>query len=499
MNTWSRRQVLLGGGGALVLAACSSSGSSSSSGSVAGDTLVGSSDPAVERRDALRRKAGAGTVTATIDAAPVTVSIGGKEVDTWSFGARPGDGVIRANAGDLLRVKFTNNLAAANTIHWHGIALRNDMDGVHDLTMMSVPAGGVFDYAFTAPDPGTYWFHPHMGLELDKGLYAPLIIEDPNEPLAYDVDVAVMLDDWLDGYGRSADDVLAELQASGGHSGHQMGNMGNMNMGGMSMGGLNGDVSYPLHLINGRAPTEIETFQAKPGQRVRFRLINAGSDTPYRVAIGGHSMTVTHADGFPVQPVEVDNVVLGMGERYDVIVTVDDGAFPIVASAEGKSDPHAAAILRTSASAAAPDTSKHLDELDGRALEYADLVAADGAGLAPRKPDRTTEISLTASDGYVHGIDGKAFPKSAPITIAEGERLRLKISNNTMMFHPIHLHGHSFQMVGDGNARKDTVNVLPMTTVSIDIEGDNPGQWMLHCHNTYHLEMGMATTLSYRR
>jgi multicopper oxidase len=501
MTTWSRRQVLLASGGALVVAGCSSSGNSSgnssgSAGSSVGDTLVGSLDPAVERRDALRRVAGAGSVSATIDAAPVTVSIGGKEVDTWAFGARPGDGGIRATAGDLLKASFANHLPSPNTIHWHGIALRNDMDGVHDLTMMSVPAGGSFEYAFTAPDPGTYWFHPHMGLELDKGLYAPLIIEDPNEPLAYDVDVTVMLDDWLDGYGRSAQDVLAELEASGGHSGHQM---GDMNMGGMSMGGLNGDVTYPLHLINGRAPTEIETFQAKPGQRVRFRFINAGSDTPYRVAIGGHSMTVTHADGFPVQPVEVDNLLLGMGERYDVIVTVADGAFPIAASAEGKSDPHAAAILRTSASAAAPDTGKYLEELDGRTLVYADLVAADGAGLAPRTPDRTTSIALTASDGYVHGIDGKAFPDSAPITISEGERLRLKITNNTMMFHPVHLHGHSFQMVGDGNARKDTVNVLPMSTVSVDIEGDNPGQWMLHCHNTYHLEMGMATTLSYRR
>lgn len=467
--------------------------------------LVGSGDPAVERRDALRRKAGAGTVTTKVRAAPVTVEVGGISVDTWSFGERPGDGGIRVAKGDLLQVAFQNDLPSANTVHWHGVALRNDMDGVHDLTMSPVPAGGSFDYAFTVPDAGTFWFHPHMGLELDRGLYAPLIVEDPNEQLAYDVDVTVMLDDWLDGYGLTQDQVLYRLKKAGGHGGHTMGSggMGGMTMGsGMdmsSMGGLTGDVTYPLHLINGRAPSEIETFQAKPGQKVRLRFINAGSDTPYRVAIGGHSMTVTHADGFPVQPVEVDNLLLGMGERYDVIITAADGAFPIVASAENKKDPAAQAILRTSASAAAPKVGVVLDELSGRTLSYGDLKAADGAGLASRSPDRTTSIALTAANGYVHGIDGAAFPNSASIAITEGERLRLQITNNTMMFHPIHLHGHTFQLVGDGNARKDTVNVLPMSTVTIDIEGDNPGQWMLHCHNTYHFEMGMATTLSYRR
>ena len=115
-------------------------------------------------------------------------------------------------------------------------------------------------------------------------------------------------------------------------------------------------MSYPLHLINGRAPTERDTITAKPGQRVRLRLINAGSDTAYRVAVGGHRLTVTHADGFPVEPVEVDNVLLGMGERYDVVVTAGDGAFPIVAVPEGKQDPAGEAVLRTNAGSTAPAT-----------------------------------------------------------------------------------------------------------------------------------------------
>lgn len=491
MRTLSRREMLIAGSSALVLAACSSGGSSSDLGGAA----VDASDPAIERRDALRRKPGAATVSSKITAAPVTVNIGGREVATWAFGDRPGVGGIRANVGDLIEATFLNELTAANTLHWHGIALRNDMDGVHNLTQMSVEPTGSFTYRFTVPDAGTFWFHPHMGLELDRGLYAPLIVDDPNDPVSYDVDATLMLDDWLDGYGRTQEDVLAELQSNGGHSGH-MGGMGDM--GGM-MGGLTGDVVYPLHVINGRAPSEREIIDAKAGQRVRIRLINAGSDTAYRVAIGGHRLTVTHADGFPVQPVEVDNVVLGMGERYDVIITAGSGAFPIIAIPEGKDDPAGEAVLRTSNDATVPSVGSRPAELSGRELVYGDLKATDAVRLPSRDPDRFTSIHLTAnSSGYSHGIDGKRFPDISPIKVAEGERLRLRIVNDTMMFHPIHLHGHTFQMVGDGSARKDTVNVLPMTAVEIDVAADNPGQWMLHCHNTYHLETGMATVFSYR-
>jgi FtsP/CotA-like multicopper oxidase with cupredoxin domain len=140
-------------------------------------------------------------------------------VSTWSFGDRPSVGGIRAKVGDLMEATFVNELTSANTLHWHGIALRNDMDGVHDLTQMPVEPSGKFIYRFTVPDAGTYWFHPHMGLELDRGLYTPLIVEDPNDPVASDVDVTLMLDDWLDGYGRTQQQVLAQLQSSGGHSG----------------------------------------------------------------------------------------------------------------------------------------------------------------------------------------------------------------------------------------------------------------------------------------
>ena len=169
--------------------------------------------------------------------------VGGREVSTWAFGDHPSAGGIRAKVGDLFEATFVNKLPSANTIHWHGIALRNDMDGVHGLTQTVVQPGRSFTYRFTAPDAGTYWFHPHVGLELDKGLYAPLIIEDPHDSTTADVDATLMLDDWLDGYGRIQEQVLAGLRKAGGHS---MGSIGSGSMGSMGSMGSGMNNSTPM-------------------------------------------------------------------------------------------------------------------------------------------------------------------------------------------------------------------------------------------------------------
>lgn len=193
-------------------------------------------------------------------------------------------------------------------------------------------------------------------MQLDRGLYAPLIIDDPAEVAPADVDEVLVLDDWTDGVGRSPEEILEGL-ASMSHD--AMGSMGGMNDRGSSMGGMPmgrfrsdllggdaGDVEYPMHVINGRPEADRPTVAADTGARVRLRIINAASDTAYRVAVGGHRLTVTHSDGFAVVPVEVDAVLVGMGERYDVEVTALSGAWPIVALAKGK-DQIAAAVLRT--------------------------------------------------------------------------------------------------------------------------------------------------------
>lgn len=499
--SFSRRELLLATGASLFLAGCGVSDrvakpessllpiSKAPFGSQR-RRLVLSSDPAVQARENLRKRAGSKVVKASVKPRQITAMIGGKEVQTFAFGDRPGAGGIRVKAGDVLEAEFVNGLSAANTVHWHGLALRNDMDGVHGLTQDPVEPGGMFAYRFTLPDPGTYWFHPHMGLELDRGLYASLIVEDPNEPLDVDIDTVLMLDDWLDGHGKTAQQVLEVLEAAGGHS-----------MAGMKMGDSSnqfaGDVAYPLHVINGRGPMERDTVQAKEGQRIRLRIINAGSDTAYRFAVDQHRLTVTHADGFAVEPVDVDTIMLGMGERYDVVVTAKSGAFTISAVPEGKNDPAAEAVLRTAGSL---DTSPAIGirpaALTGRLLKYSDLRPIESLRLPPRTDTRTITTQLSSSTKkYEWGFDGRTYANTKPVDIQQGERLRIKFVNATMMFHPIHLHGHTFNVVG--STRKDTVSIAPMQTVAIDIEADNPGQWMIHCHNTYHLETGMATVLSY--
>src|SRR5262245_53661773 len=210
---------------------------------------------------------------------------------------------------------------------------------------------GAIRTPFSLAQPATYWAHPHTGLDTDYGLYLPVIVDHPTEPSAYDAQWIVMLDDWTDGIGKSPQEIHDDLRGRRGMGGMPgMGGMGGMSGVGRSdlLGGDAGDVSYPYYLINGRIPAAPTTFSAKPGQRIRIRIINAGSDTAFRVALAGHTMTVTHTDGYPVVPTEVDALLVGMGERYDVIVTAADGVFPLVAVAEGK-NAVARALLSTGA------------------------------------------------------------------------------------------------------------------------------------------------------
>jgi FtsP/CotA-like multicopper oxidase with cupredoxin domain len=414
-------------------------------------------------------------------------------VRTLTYGDSIPGPVIRANVGDELAVTVSNRLDHSTSVHWHGIALRNDMDGAESATP-NIDGGRDFTYRFSVPHPGTYWAHPHTGLDTDYGLYALIIVEDPQEPLRYDTEWIVVLDDWTDGVGKSPRAIYADLRQSG---------MGHMGMSGMGtsalLGGDAGDVSYPYYLINGRIPTAPTTFKATPGQRIRIRIINAGSDTAFRVALAGHTMTVTHTDGYPVKPTEVDALLIGMSERYDVIVTAGDGVFPLVASAEGK-NALARALLSTG-SGTPPDPGFAPVELTRRVGTVDTFTSTPEVGLGITGADINLSVDLTGGMvGYDWAINGKPYPQGAPLSIAQGQRATITFTNRTMMWHPMHLHGHTFQMLdstGGLGARKDTTIVLPMRTATVALVADNPGFWMLHCHNTYHQEAGMMTSLNY--
>jgi FtsP/CotA-like multicopper oxidase with cupredoxin domain len=530
------RRALLGAATALagsgLLTACSGSGHDGHGG---GSEPEGSQrpegyvDPSGKEVAATEKKrAGGGAVREVkLTAMTAELDLGGRSVKTWAYGDQLPGKEVRVTAGDTLALTLANHLPQATSLHWHGLALRNDMDGVPGLTQKAIKPGADFTYRFAVPHPGTYWFHPHSGTQQDRGLYAPLIVEDPKEPLKYDKEWVVVLDDWVDGVdGSTPDAVLAELGKGmaghdmGGmdHGGHDMSNMAlrtaaspkpppptprppRVMMGAKSdlLGGDAGDVAYPHYLINGRTPDAPSSFKARPGDRIRLRIINAGGDTAFRVALGGHEMTVTHTDGYPVEHAKTDALLLGMGERYDVLVTAEDGAFPLTAVAEGKKAV-ALAVLRTGGGAA-PAPSTRPKELTGRLLTADKLRAAESAGLASREPDRTIRIQLTGGMAkYDWAFDKKPYSPRQRHAVRAGERVRLVFANSTTMWHPVHLHGHTFALANvAGGPRKDTAVILPNGTLTVDFDADNPGLWMIHCHNVYHSEAGMMTVLGYRR
>lgn len=385
-------------------------------------------------------------------------------------------------------------------MHWHGLALRNDMDGVPGLTQPEVAPGATFDYAFAVPDAGTFWFHPHVGAQLDRGLYAPLIVEDPDEPGDYDRELVVVFDDWLDGTGRDPDQVLTELLANG---------MGGMDMGSgaaaMTMprsdllGGDAGNVTYPYFLANGRTADAAHTLEVRPGQRIRLRMINASADTAFRVGVPGTAMTVTHTDGFPVVPTRVEAVLLGMGERVDAVVEVPDAVMPLLGLAEGKDG--VTQVLLRAGPGAAPDVVAAAVALRGSPVTpVGDLSATESMGLPDREPDVVQPMTLGGPEpGYTWTINGRTYDPAAGVPVREGQRVRLRFENPTSMFHPMHLHGHTFQVRGAGGVgpRKDTAIVFPRQALEVDFDADNAGQWLTHCHNVYHGEAGMMTVVSY--
>lgn len=438
----------------------------------------------------------------TLRAAPLEFEVGSRKVRTWGYeGGVPGP-EIRVREGDTLRAKVENRLPEETTIHWHGLPVVNKVDGVPGVTQPPIKAGEDFVYEFVVPMAGSHMYHSHVGLQLDRGLYGPLIVEPRNEDLSYDREHVVVLDDWLDGVGGTPDDALAELRGSSRGPGGMMGGMGGGMMGGAVL-------EYPLYLINGRPAEDPPTFEVRRGETVRFRVLNPSAETLYRFAVGGHRMSVTHADGLPVDPVETEALRIGMGERYDVLVRADNpGVWQVAAAPENKPG-LARAVLRYRESGEEPPPPQDARprELEGRFPSYADLktkgLKSFPSSTGPFSgPDRVHRLVLSGGHGgYRWAIDGQLYPDADPLKVSEGEWVRVEMQNQSMMPHPMHLHGHSFQVVTEGGRGpwKDTALVEPhMGNLTFDFTADNPGEWFFHCHNAYHMESGMARVISYR-
>ncbi|WP_101298401.1 multicopper oxidase family protein [Halegenticoccus soli] len=488
---------MLSGAGVSALAGCSTSDNSPSTGNA--PTLPprpGPSEPA--------------DVTAALRAAPGRIQPSADtSATTWLYdGEFPGP-ELRVREGDVFEVELTNELSEGMTIHWHGIPVSNGMDGVPNVTQQPVTSGNSFSYKFRAEPAGTYFYHSHVGLQLDRGLLAPLVIEEPDPHVAYDREYTVVIDDYL----KRSPQPLSESGSEGGPSGSQVpqsdggpGGMGGGGPGGMGggmgggPGGMGGVMAarrppYAGLLLNGRLPTDPRTFTVREGERVRFRFINASSATLFRVQAAGHPLRITHADGRPVTPVTVDSFAFGSGERYDAIVAADNpGAWEIRAAAVDGDEPPAKAILTYGGSE--PPQSPTPPSADGNQLSYSDLQAISPLDGVDGSPDRTFDLTLSAGQrSNEWAIDGRAYPDADPFRVQKGEHVRIRMVNHSPVIHPMHLHGHFFQVQ---DAVKDTV-VVPghMGEVTFDFVADNPGSWLFHCHNLYHLEAGMARVIRY--
>jgi FtsP/CotA-like multicopper oxidase with cupredoxin domain len=481
---------------------------------------------AIAEAEAARPHSGR-TVTAKLTPQPAQVDLGGPIVRTLAYGNGIPGPVIRASIGDEVAVTVSNGLDHPTSVHWHGITVRNDMDGAEPATPDIAP-GHDFTYRFSVPNSGTYWAHPHTGLDADTGLYLPVIVHDPTEG-DYDAEWIVVLDDWTDGVGKSPQQLYNELsnpnkpaqttpettsttsETSPTTSAESTSTspttstsstpppsatgVGTSDL----LGGDAGDVAYPYYLINGRIPASPTVFNANPGQRVRIRFINTASDTTFRVALAGHAMTVTHTDGYPVVPTQVDALLIGMAERYDVIVTAADGVFPLVAVAEGKNG--LARALLSTAAGSAPDPQFRPGELTKRVGSVEIFTATTPVNLGRPDPNLNLPVVLGGNMmQYNWTINGRPYDMTDPLHVQQGQRPTIIFDNTTMMYHPIHLHGHTFQVIradGGPGARKDTVMVLPKQKLIAVLVADNPGTWVMHCHNIYHQVAGMMTRLDY--
>jgi CopA family copper-resistance protein len=508
-------------------------------------------------------------------------------------GTVPGP-LIRLRQGQTARLSVINDLEEDSSIHWHGLLVPFQFDGVPGVSFPGIKPKSTFVYEFPIVQAGTYWYHSHSGLQEQMGLYGPIVIDPAgDDPIQSDREHVIVLSDHSSMHPHA---IFRKLkQVGGGYFNYQRQTLagllgkqdqplkdrlewGNMRMDPTDVSDVTG--STYTYLVNGHGPRDNWTALFRPGERIRLRVVNASAMTTFNVRIPGLKLTVVQADGLNVRPVEVDEFQIAVAETYDVIVTpTDDRAYTLVGESVDRSgmaratlapregmvaevpalrkrpiatmkdmgmgDMHGvmpgmdhAAMGHDMSGAAAGgmamgtmnmrDASKApqvkmgpgvqtispmpmdrtgepgqgLDDVGHRVLVYRDLMAVE-RNPDLRAPDRAMEIHLTGNmERYMWSFDGvKLSDKREPIPFVENERVRVTLINETMMSHPIHLHGHFFELVtghGEYSPRKHTVNVAPGGKVSFDVTADAVGDWAFHCHMLYHMHAGMMRVVSVR-
>lgn len=439
------------------------------------------------------------------------IEVNGRAATVWALRQPDGTPGARFRAGDRFRVTLANRLPEPTLIHWHGLRPPVAQDGVPGLSQPLLGSGGSYDYDFALRDAGTYWMHSHQGLQVQRLLAAPLIIAEDDG--ADEQEVVLMLHDFS---FRAPEEILADLRGGVmpgmGHGGHGAGANTNLGASAADHGGHGGqgaeagpdlnDVEFDAYLANDRTLADPEVVTVERGGRVRLRVINAASATNFILDMGLLEGTLVAVDGRPILPTRGRRFGIAMSQRLDVMVQLDSpGAFPILAIREG--DRRATGIILRTPGASVervPDTVPTAAEPLSFAEEQS-LRAREG--LPERPAGRRIDIPLTGGMApYAWGMGEPPSEGMREYPVAAGERVEITFENRTTMSHPMHLHGHVFQVVASNGQRfpgalRDTVLVPYRGSVTIGFDADNPGAWMLHCHNVYHLEAGMVAVLRY--
>lgn len=439
-------------------------------------------------------------VPASIEVAP------GHIVRTTTYGGVVPGPTLRMREGVSVTVDAYNETDTTDVIHWHGQIVPPSVDGVIELGTPAIPARGHRRYTFVPKPRGTRWYHTHLapGGHPDRGgfngQFGFVIIEPRHDPGRYDREVLLALHEWearlVDGRGHTYSSSPSLTQPA-------MTMDGGMMDGGMmdGMGMTMREADYGVFSVNGRALGHGNPIRVRAGERVLFRILNASATLTHRLALPGHRFTVVALDGNPVPtPRTVDAIELGVAERVDAIVEMKSPGVWVLGSTD------------------AGWRSRGL----GTVIEYANHrgrpVWREPAALSPwhytnfgtksnlPEPDGRFELVLRQEMGTqnIWTINGHSYPKTTPLTVERGKRYRIALRNMSMMEHPMHVHGHVFELVSvDGvstsGVRKDTIVVRPMMgRAEIDLVADNPGTFLIHCHNELHMDGGLMTTLTYR-
>ena len=452
----------------------------------------------------------------TISASTRVLDIEGRAASVLGLANTAGGQGLILDPGQRFRVRLENQLDEDTIIHWHGQIPPHAQDGVPGAPLPALRSGENRDYDFE-PLAGTHWMHSHIPQQEMRLLAAPLIVRTA-EDLAADLqEVVTILQDFS---FASPDELMADIEHAPGHGGMDHGAMGQgamgqdamggqeMDHGAMSgMGGMGGmemdlnDIDFDAYLANDRTLSDPEIIRVERGGRVRLRLINAASATVFWIDTGEIEGRLVAVDGHDIQPIGGRRFGFAMGQRLDIELDLPtgEGAYPILALREGERE-------RTGIILATPGARvERLDRLSEEASSAFDYDLAQETRLRATQPLRTRQAADTkmimlggSMSPYRWTINDRVWGEHLPIKAASGERVELMFHNMSMMAHPMHLHGHVFQVVGIGNRRiagalRDTVHIPPMSMVTIALDAGEAANWMLHCHHMPHLITGMMT------